>query len=64
MKRDLSLAPRNEGTREVSYTPVQQYEITEIKKHFTDTIDEIKKQFALADQLIDEGYQKKSPMRA
>ena len=54
MKRDLSLAPRNEGTREVSYTPVQQYEITEIKKHFTDTIDEIKKQFALADQLIDE----------
>ena len=64
MKRDLSLAPRNEETREVSYTPVQQYEITEIKKHFTDTIDEIKKQFALADQLIDEGYQKKSPMRA
>lgn len=52
MRRDLSLAPRNEGTREVSYTPVMQYEITEIKRHFTETIQEIRKQFTLADQLI------------
>lgn len=52
MERDLRLAPRNEETREISYTPVQQYEIEEIKGHFNETIAEIRKQFSLADQLL------------
>ena len=54
MERDLSLASRNEESREVTYTPVTLFEIEEIKSHFMETINEINKQFFISDQLINE----------
>lgn len=53
-KRDLSLATRNEHTRNEKEVvlPIQ-FSRIQIKKHFDDNLDEIKKQFNLANVLIE-----------
>ncbi len=50
--RDISLAPRVEDTRDAR--PVQiptQFSLSEIKQHFTGSMDEVKAQFDVADRL-------------
>lgn len=50
--RDLSLALREEETRELRpiVVPVQ-FSLTEIKSHFTDSLNEVKNQYQVADSL-------------
>lgn len=54
--RDFSLTPRAEDTRDSHplLIPIQ-FSLSEIKQHFTESMDEVKAQFAVADQLnVDE----------
>lgn len=51
-KRNLDLAARNEGTRDKFHTVVVRFEIDQIYQHFAETIQAIKAQFAVADDLI------------
>ena len=48
--RDISLTPRVEDTRDAYpvFIPIQ-FSLSEIKQHFTDSMDEVKGQFAVAD---------------
>ena len=52
--RDLSLSPRKENTRELIPLPVQ-FSLQEIKQHFTDSLDSVKNQYAVADALLEDG---------
>ena len=47
--RDISLTPRVEDTRDAYpvFIPIQ-FSLSEIKQHFTDSMDEVKGQFAVA----------------
>ena len=50
--RDISLTPRAEDTRDARpvLMPIQ-FSLSEIKQHFTESMDEVKAQFAVADEL-------------
>lgn len=50
--RDISLAPRVENTRDAQpvLRPIQ-FSLNEIRQHFVESMDEVKAQFAVADQL-------------
>ena len=51
-KRSLSLTPRAENTRDLRSIPFpKQFPLSEIKQHFTDSMDEVKKQFGVAEKL-------------
>ena len=52
--RKISLTPRKEDTREARPMLVR-FDLSEILQHFTESIDEIKKQFDVADELLHEG---------
>lgn len=54
-KLDLALTPRAEETRDekIQRVPVQ-FGLDEIRKHFTDSIAELRKQFEVADRLLSE----------
>ena len=54
-KRNLDLAVRNENTREKFHTEVTRFELDQIVQHFTESIEAINKQFAVADELIKAG---------
>ena len=50
--RDISLTPRAENTRDARPVPVPiQFSLSEIKQHFTGSMDEVKAQFVVADKL-------------
>ncbi len=51
-KRNLDLMPRVEGTRDKFHTKVVRFELDQIMQHFTETMEIIKKQFAVADELV------------
>ena len=54
-KRDLSLTPRNEETRErIIISPVH-FPLTDIKQHFDESMQSVKEQFTVADNLLSEG---------
>ena len=55
-KRDLSLTPRNEETREqnVIVSPVH-FPLADIKQHFDESMQSVKEQFTVADNLLSEG---------
>ena len=53
-KRDLSLTPRNEETRErIIVSPVH-FPLTDIKQHFDESMQSVKEQFTVADNLLPE----------
>ncbi|WP_281714193.1 HEPN domain-containing protein [Allobaculum stercoricanis] len=52
--RKISLTPRKEDTREARPMLVR-FDLSEILQHFTESIDEIKKQFDVADELLRAG---------
>lgn len=54
-KRNLSLAPRAEDTREVQPVSVVNFELSEIKDHFEQSLTAIKNQFKVALSLEYEG---------
>lgn len=51
-KRNLQLASRKENTREIKYIPVVPYELSEIKKHFDESVKMIEDQFSIGDELL------------
>ncbi len=52
--RDLSLTPRNENTRDAaSVEPPVQFSLQEIRRHFADSMESVKKQYAVADDLLE-----------
>lgn len=54
--RDISLTPRAEGTRDARPVSLPiQFSLSEIKQHFTDSMDEVKAQYEVADSLIFNG---------
>ena len=54
VSRNLSLSTRREFTREARIIePPIQFTLVEIKKHFTDSLMSIEKQFVVADSLFD-----------
>lgn len=52
--RKILLTPRVENTRDAHPTLVR-FNLSEIKQHFTESMDDIKKQFDVADELLGEG---------
>jgi hypothetical protein len=54
-KRNLSLTPRAEDTREVQPVSVVNFELSEIKEHFAQSLAAIKSQFEVALSLESEG---------
>lgn len=54
-ERNLDLTSRNEGTREKFRTKVIRFELDQIVRHFKETIEAIKAQFHVADELIEAG---------
>lgn len=54
-KRNLDLMLREEGTRDKFHTNVVRFELDQIMQHFTETMEIIKKQFAVADELVAAG---------
>lgn len=56
-KRNLDLISRNENTRDKFHTEVILFDLDQILKHFTDTVNMIKVQFHIADELIALGKQ-------
>lgn len=52
-ERNLDLLSRKEGTREKFHTEVIRFELDQIMQHFEETIDAIKAQFSLANELIE-----------
>lgn len=54
-KRNLDLMSRNEDTRDKFHTEVVRFEFDQIKQHFTETIEAIKAQFNVADELVGSG---------
>ena len=54
--RDLSLSPRKENMRDAApIAPPVQFSLDEIKQHFTDSLDSLKCQYAVADSLLQDG---------
>lgn len=56
VSRDISLTPRAEDTRDAHPVVVPiQFSLSEIKQHFTESMDEVKAQFDVADELNADG---------
>ena len=55
MERNLDLGSRKEGTRDKIHTKVVRFKLDQIMCHFTETLEAIKGQFHVADELIEEG---------
>lgn len=54
--RDLSLMPRKENQRDArSIEPPVQFSLEEIKRHFIESMDSVKAQYAVADSLSTDG---------
>lgn len=53
--RDLSLHERVEDTRDQHSITVREFELEEIKSHFDTSLESIKKQFEIADELLQQG---------
>lgn len=53
--RNLDLTARNENTREKFHTEVIRFELDQIMRHFTDTLQAINAQFDIADELYESG---------
>lgn len=53
--RNLDLISRNEDTRDKFQTMVVRFGFDQIKQHFTETVEAIKAQFNVADELIEVG---------
>ena len=54
-KRDLSLSPRVENTREAQHIMVVNFDLTEIKDHFEQNLTAINNQFEVASSLESNG---------
>ncbi|MDE5823586.1 MAG: hypothetical protein K2H91_02730, partial [Lachnospiraceae bacterium] len=54
-ERNLDLMSRNENTRDKFHTEVIQFDLDQILQHFIETVDMIKVQFHVADELIVSG---------
>ena len=55
-KRDLSLTPRIEDKRDKkAITPPVHFRLSEIKQHFDESMQSVKEQFTVADNLLSEG---------
>ncbi|MDE7417433.1 MAG: hypothetical protein K2N44_14230 [Lachnospiraceae bacterium] len=54
-ERNLDLMSRNENTRDKFHTEVIQFDLDQILQHFIETVDMIKVQFHVADELIASG---------
>lgn len=55
-KRDLELTPRKEELRDAKPAPIPtQFSLAEIKQHFKESLDPIKKQYTVADSLKNSG---------
>ena len=57
MAKTVFISDRKEDVREKNDVPsiLVQFELEQIKKHFSDSLDDIKKQFAIADGLVNQG---------
>ena len=55
-KRDLSLTPRIEDKRDKKAVPPPvHFRLSEIKQHFDESMQSVKEQFTVADNLLSEG---------
>ena len=55
-KRDLSLTPRIEDKRDKkAVTPPVHFRLSEIKQHFDESMQSVKEQFTVADNLLSDG---------
>lgn len=54
-ERNLDLVARNEDTRDKFHTEVIRFKLDQILQHFAETIQTIKAQFDVADELIESG---------
>ena len=54
-ERNLDLMSRNENTRDKFHTEVIQFDLDQILQHFIETVDMIKLQFHIANELIASG---------
>lgn len=54
-KRNLEISARNEGTRDKFKTRVVRFELDQILQHFLETIEAVKAQFSVADELLATG---------
>lgn len=54
-ERNLELVARNEDTRDKFHTEVIRFKLDQILQHFAETIQTIKAQFDVADELIESG---------
>lgn len=54
-ERNLDLASRNENTREKFHTNIVRFDLDEIKQHFQETVNAVKAQSALAEELYESG---------
>ncbi len=52
-KRNLGLMSRKEGTRDKFHTEVVRFELDQIMQHFVETLEAIKAQFYVADELVE-----------
>lgn len=52
-ERNLDLMSRKEGTRDKFHTEVIRFELDQIMQHFTETLEAIKAQFYVADELVE-----------
>lgn len=57
MERDLSLAPRDEGSREQRQIEIIEFPIEVIKSHFQENMASVMGQFAVAEEVIQAGKQ-------
>ncbi len=55
MKRDFELAPSKENTREIEQPRIIKFDLDQIKQHFDNNINEINRQFDVAETLIKSG---------
>lgn len=60
MRRNLNLSPRTEKVREPLVKSAVQFELSEIKEHFDESLNTIRKNFELAEYLISVGRMEES----
>ena len=51
-RKNLEVSARNEGTRDKFQTKVVRFELNQILQHFLETIEIVKAQFSVADELL------------
>lgn len=57
--RNLELRPREEGTRDKAKIPVVRFPLDKITEHFQENISAVRGQFAVAEELVQAGGQKR-----